>query len=289
MSWLRRRKEEPTVNVTVNNSPAQEAAAVADPGPDETEQQGKAALIAASLKRIKEATSVKARLKKLFADFGWVTVLFFIIGLLVWPTGWEIVVGSFVVFNLGMYAYTKWVYKPPVVSVVLFNDDGTGGILNAWAIPVEIWDQVVKIGMSNTIRTGLGTTYMIRSITFADDSELVPIAIEFSWLHYNELNFATKREMFDELRQTLKIAWEQNNRYKWLMEVITLRRAVAMTKRWISLISHGRYAPLSAQDEAQLGREIEGLARETTKLRLPTLDERGQGYSSAEDEGIAPL
>ena len=289
MAWLRRGKPDPTINVTVVNGGPQPAASPSPPAQPVEDEEAKAALIEAALGRIRRATSIGARLKKLFTDFGWITILFFAVSLLIWPGGWEVVVGSFIVFNLGMYAYTKWVYKPPTVPVVLYQDDGSGGVLNAWAIPVEIWDEVVKVGLSNTIRTALGTTYLIRGITFADDAEKVPLAIEFSWLHYNELNFATKRGIFEELAKLNQITTEENNRYKWLMDIITTRKAVAIVKRWTRLMSNRRFGPLSDQDEENLKAEVEQLAREGEKLRMSGLEEGElQAFSAESESGVVP-
>lgn len=290
MAWLRRKKPDPTINVTVVNGGPQTPATSSPPAkPVETDEEAKAALVAASLERIQRATSIGARVKRLFVDFGWITILFFAISLIIWPSGWEVVVGSFLVFNVGMYAYTKWVYKPPTVPVVLYQDDGSGGVLNAWAIPVEIWNEVVKVGLSNTIQTALGTTYLIREITFADDADQIPVAIEFSWLHYNELNFATKRGIFEELAKLNQITTEENNRYKWLMEIITTRKAVAIVKRWVRLMSNGRFGPLSMQDEANLKAEVEKLAREGEKLQMNGLDgSELQAFSADSESGVAP-
>ncbi len=291
MAWLRRKKEPPTpVNVTVINGGPQTPAASSPPTkPVETDEEGKAALVEAALGRIQRATSIGARVKRLFVDFGWVTILFFVVSLAIWPSGWEIVVGSFIVFNVGMYAYTKWVYKPPTVPVVLYQDDGSGGVLNAWAIPVEIWNEVVKVGLSNTIQTARGTTDLIRDITFSDDAGLIPVAIEFSWLHYNELNFATKRGIFEELAKLNQITTEENNRYKWLMEIITTRKAMTIVKRWVGLMSNGRFAPLSMQDEANLKKEVEKLAREGEQLQMDGLDgSEVQAFSAGSEQGSAP-
>ncbi len=291
MSWFHRtNREPPSVNVTVvNDGATTKAPPVGAPPGRETDAAQHEKLVAEATEAIKATTSLRARIRAWFTELGWLTFLLGAVSLAFMPSYWWLTIVSMLIANVAMYIYTRYVYKPPVVPVVLYDDDGTGGILEAWAIPLEIWGKVAKTGLSNTISTSRGVTYMVRAISFADNEQRVPVAVEFSWLHYNELNFATKRQMFDELREALRIAWEQNNRYKWLMDVITLRRALAMTKRWISLISHGRYAPVSAQDEAQLNREIEQLARENARLRMPSLEERDQPGTPAEDEGMAPL
>ena len=289
MAWLRRGKPDPTINVTVVNGGPQAPPASPPPAKPVEDEEAKAALIEAARGRIRRATSIRARVKKLFTDFGWITILFFAVSLLVWPSGWEVVVGSFIVFNLGMYAYTKWVYKPPTVPVVLYRDDGSGGVLNAWAIPIEIWDDVVKVGLSNTIRTALGTTYLIRGITFDDDAEKIPVAIEFSWLHYNELNFATKRGIFEELAKLNQITTEENNRYKWLMDNVTTRKAVVVAKGWLRRMSNSRSDPLAKLDEQNLRAEIEKFARDAEKLQMQGLDEGElQAFSAESESGVGP-
>ena len=291
MAWLRRGQPDPkpTINVTVVNGGPQTPGAPPPPAEPVEDDKEKAALVEAALGRIRRTTSIRARVWKLFTEFGWITILFFGVSLLIWPSGWEVVVGSFLVFNFGMYAYTKWVYKPPTVPVVLYNDDGSGGVLNAWAIPVEIWDDVVKTGLSNTIRTSLGTTYLIRAITFEEGAERIPVAIEFSWLHYNELNFATKRGMFEELAKLNQITTEENNRYKWLMGIITMKLAVKMYKGWVRRTSNGRFDPLSMQDEANLRAELEKLAREGEKLQMSGLEgDELQAFSAESESGVVP-
>ena len=289
MAWLRRGQPDPkpTINVTVVNGGPQTPGAPPPPAEPVEDDKEKAALVEAALGRIRRTTSIRARVWKLFTEFGWITILFFGVSLLIWPSGWEVVVGSFLVFNFGMYAYTKWVYKPPTVPVVLYNDDGSGGVLNAWAIPVEIWDDVVKTGLSNTIRTSLGTTYLIRAITFEDDAGRIPVAIEFSWLHYNELNFATKRGIFEELAKLNQITTEQNNRYKWLMDIITTKKAVVITKDWLRRMSNSRFAALAKLDEQNLRAEVEKLARQGEKLRMNGLDEDEiQTFSAESESGV---
>lgn len=275
MGWLERRKERKAAESRAAAAQQPSAAEVAD---DRAVREAEAA------ERITRLTSIRARVGSWFKDLGWVTFLFFVIALLIYPSGWWIVLGLFLFFGVVTYAYTNWVHKPPVVPVALYADDGTGGVLGAWLIPVEIWDQVAKTGLSNTISTQFGTTYLVRDIKFADDERRLPVAIEFAWIHINELNFATKRELFPQMQKLIQILIEENNRYKWLMEVITLRKAVALVKRWIRLMSNGRFAPLSAQDEVNLEGEIAKLAKERAKLDMPGLTGDEEQEFSAEGE-----
>lgn len=285
--WRRRGADDkPQINVTVVNSPTGASADLDEEERGDEEQDLKEAQAAHALEVIKSATSIRTRVRKLFADYGWLTIVFFVLGVIVFPAEWWLVLATTILFNLGMFAYTKWVYKPPVVPLVRYDDDGTGGVLGAWLIPVEIWDKVAKQGLSNTIRTSLGTTHLVRSIAFADDEERVPVAVEFAWIHFNELNFATKRGMFDEIRNELKVVREQNNRYKWLMENMVLTRALSLVTRWISIMSHGRYSALADQDKASLRHEIEQMAAETNRNRMPALMDTPLTETSGENEGV---
>ena len=284
MGWFRRKEEAPPTVVVHNHIGEKEAAPLFEETPKDAPGPEDEAKLEEALRRIRSLTSIRGRFVKLMADFGWVTILLAAIGILVLPGEWYLVVGSTVLANLLMFAYTRWVYDPPTVPVVMYDDDGTGGVLGVWLIPVEIWDDMAKTGLSNTIRTSQGNSYMVRSLTWADEKKEVPVAAEFSWIHYNELNFATKREIFDEIRNELKVIREQNNRYKWLLENMALARALALVKRWIAIMSHGRYDPMARADEAALRREIAELELQTARHRIPQMEDRALTELSGEED-----
>ena len=273
MSWLRRKAKGSEAPTVVNNyygvgaSPPPQLADADDgreAGPTRDE------LIEKAVHDIRLKTSAWSRFKRWMGELGWVTFLLGGISIVILPSEWYLTVLTVLVANALMYGYTKWVYKPPVVPVVQYDDEGGGGVLSAHLIPTAIWDSMVKEGLTNTIQTSHGPTYMVRSITWdAEQPGRIPVAVEFSWLHYNELNFATKREVFDEIRTELKVLREQNNRYKWLLDNMVLERALALVTRWIAIMSHGRFNPMARRDEAGLKRELLELERQTERNRIP--------------------
>ena len=293
MSWLHRKSRDAPATVVNNYYGIPETRALANPTDGDDEEGAgptRDELIEKAVHDIRLQTSAWARFKQWMADLGWVTFLLGGISIAILPTEWYLTVLTVAVANALMYGYTKWVYKPPVVPVVKYDDEGGGGVLSAHLIPTRIWDNMVKEGLTNTIQTSHGPTYMVRSITWdAERPGQVPVAVEFSWLHYNELNFATKRGMFEELAKLNQITTEENNRYKWLMGIITMKLAVKMYKGWVRRTSNGRFDPLSMQDEANLRAELEKLAREGEKLQMSGLEgDELQAFSAESESGVVP-
>jgi hypothetical protein len=269
MGWFRRRGGDPP-QVVVHNYIGEQEQGPRDPlsrvdgSPPAAEKE-----VLEAARRIAHYVSLRNRFATLMKEYGWVTAVLIVASILVLPNEWYIAIGSAIVANLLVYAYTKWTHVPPVAPVIKFNDVGSGPDLGIWAFPTEMWGDIAKSGLSNTVRTNLGMAYVVDSITWGDDEQEVPVAVQFAWIHINFLNFATKREVFPKLVKAVHTLTSENNTLKLMMQTITFQKAIALATRWLDVMANGRDSALAGIDKITLERDLERIAKERQELDLP--------------------
>lgn len=182
--------------------------------------------------------------------------------------------------------YTKKVYRPTGVPVIVAGDSQNGQLLfTTYIVPYAQFENVNVTGISNYIQTPYGLGFHAESMQFLDDGHRVVGKIDFAWLHYNELNFRTKHRIFHEMRPTMANLIEENNRYHWLMDSMSNMKAREMTRTRLDTIFHAKRSPSSAvTDQEQLYSEISKLKEENAKMRIGSGSETERGTEAAGEE-----
>lgn len=214
-------------------------------------------------RRLARLMSLRARLGPLLANYA-AAILVFAVAYFIVGCYWA--VGLAVLANLVIYVYTERIYVPPGYLVCVFGEENGTLVWRVYNIPKAIFECVNKVGVSNSIDTRAGMAYLAERIDWDEDG--LPSHIEFAWIHYNTLNFVQKARLFGELRTVTERLISANNRYHWLMESMSLRKATDIARTNTEIISRAKRQPeLAAIDEIHLSEEVAKIEKELRDLQ----------------------
>ena len=214
-------------------------------------------------RRLARLMSLRARLVPLLANYAAAILVFVVAYFLV---GFYWAVGLAILANVVIYIYTERIYVPPGYLVCVFGEENGTLVWRVYNIPKQIFECVNKLGVSNSIDTRAGMAYLAERIDWDEDG--LPAHIEFAWIHYNTLNFVQKAQLFGELRVVTEKLIAANNRYHWLMESMSLRKATEIARRNTAIVSRAKREPdLAAADEIHLSEEVARIEREMRDLQ----------------------
>ena len=214
-------------------------------------------------RRLARLMSLRARLAPLLANYAAAIAVFAVAYFIV---GFYWAVGLAVIANIVIYVYTERIYVPPGYLVCVFGEENGTLVWRVYNIPKAIFECINKVGVSNSIDTRAGMAYLAERIEW-DESGL-PSHIEFAWIHYNTLNFVQKARLFGELRTVTERLISANNRYHWLMESMSLRKATEIARTNTDIISRAKRQPeVAAIDEIHLGEEVAKIEKELRDLQ----------------------
>lgn len=271
--WQRRRREDTPVEAEVLNTPPPGGSKVGDGSVDRE-----------ALRRI---TGVWSWLREVIVGYGIAAVLF-AIALLI--AGWEWAIAATVVAVLAIWLYTGRVVQVPGVRVVVVGKDPqTNSItIAAYVFPPAVFQAVHSEGISSSVLYRGQLAYLAKSIEWDASAlpELVPVRINWAWIHYNPLNFLLRFELLDELQLAFALVTEKSERQEILHDALVRIGVRDGLRERVKLLFSATRDPTGwpGQEKAireriaELGREIEGLSVET-KDGEP--DEVHAGSSSA--------
>lgn len=282
MSWLRRkgREETRTAPVVTNNyyGPRSADAEGSTTGPSadghlpDSEQ---AESLKQAMLEVRDKVSFKTLFLRLIGEGGWVTFVCGAVSLIILPTEWWLVVATIFVANIATYAYVSHTYRPPVVPILKFDATNGPMAMESYDVPWGLWDSIAKIGINYPVQTLRGTLYMVRKIVWdpLHPSE-VPVSIQFDWPHFSDLNFATKQNVFSDLREQHALAMDENLRLHWMLELLSRGRAREIANREIQVFLEADNDPEAAlEDGADLRRTLRDIRRRQDRLRTRPVPE----------------
>ncbi len=223
-----------------------------------------------NVEALREVTGTWATIKDVIAGYG-VAALLFVVSFIV--AGWEWAVATTALMIPIIWIYTRKVHVEPGIRVLVVGKDPRSGsiLFQSYSFPPLIFQQVRSEGLSNSIIYHNQLAYLAESIEWDDESpKLLPLRINFAWIHFNSLNFFLDHDIFLEVKEGFQLALEKSERLeRYLEPMIELGVAEGVEERFNLLYHAARSPDAFEEDKANIRRRVGEI---NARLRQLSLD-----------------
>lgn len=196
----------------------------------------------------------------IFDNLGWIIVGVIILGVEYAIIGPLYMFPTFIFMGLVIRSYTKKFYRVPMQYVLLVKmDENKQTFVGFFGFPYKVFNYVDTEGVENMIRTpNYGPVYLARDLQFDGD---IPVKITFSYIHFSEFDFVTKKQTYPLMVEYLNRLVVQDTKLREMMDLNTAAMASDMTSQRLKRISQGK-----SEDVFKLNTEREKLLKEIAEI-----------------------
>ncbi|MCL5794029.1 MAG: hypothetical protein M1138_04260 [Candidatus Thermoplasmatota archaeon] len=188
---------------------------------------------------------------------------------------------TFVVMALIVKMYTSRFYRVPMQYVLLMKvPENSQVFIGFFGFPLKIFNNINVVGLENMIRTpNYGPVYLVSDIEFDGN---VPVSMTFSYVHFPEFDFLTKRQTYPIMVEYLNRLIVVDTKLRELMDMNVSAMSAEMTAQRLKRISQGK-----TEDVFALNREREKLIESIKRLMEDNNIAEQLVRNNASAEGLA--
>lgn len=217
-------------------------------------------------------------------NIGWTVVGAILIAIEYLLVGIDYTLPTLVIMGLIIRTYTRRFYKVPMQYILLINiQENRPTFIGFFGFPYKVFNLVDVEGVENMIRTpNYGPVYLAREIEFEGS---IPVKIKFSYIHFPEFDFVTKRETYPIMVEYLNRLVVLDTKLRETLDLNVAALSADMTQQRLKRISQGK-----TEDAFSLNRERDNLLKEITELFAQNnLSEKELRNRDPTDEAVAEL